>query len=92
MLDADAMPLARLAKVVATGARLNNGGRRGYLAGMQPEVFTKKLRAKPMRCANSGRERDRIRALRVASPNSSGPIRAAKIRHQGLRELSFVSW
>ena len=52
MLDADAMPLARLAKVVATGARLNNGGRRGYLAGMQPEVFTKKLRATPVQCAN----------------------------------------
>lgn len=34
-VEADAMPLARLAHVVATGARLDNVRRRGYLDRMR---------------------------------------------------------
>lgn len=45
-----AMPVYVEASVLALPAVLVNGGRRGYLVGLAPEVFERLLQARPVQC------------------------------------------
>ncbi len=47
-----AMPVCVEASVLALPRILINGGRRGYLVGIAPEVLTRLLAARPVHCAN----------------------------------------
>ena len=46
-----AMPVYVEASVLALPSMLINGGRRGYLLGLAPEVLQRVLQAKPVQCA-----------------------------------------
>ncbi len=48
-----AMPVYVEAGVLALPRILINGGRRGYLVGIAPEVLTRLLGARPVHCANA---------------------------------------
>ncbi len=47
-----ALPVYVEASVLALPALLINGGRRGYLVGLAPEVLTRLLNAQPVHCAS----------------------------------------
>ena len=46
-----AMPVVVQASVLSLPRLLINGGRRGYLVGLAPEVLTRLLNARPVDCA-----------------------------------------
>ncbi len=48
-----AMPVYVEAGVLALPRILINGGRRGYLVGLEPQVLVRLLDAKPVHCANA---------------------------------------
>ena len=47
-----AMPVFVEATILALPRICINGGRRGYLVGIEPQVLTELLRARPVTCAN----------------------------------------
>jgi len=47
-----AMPVFVEATVLALAKICSNGGRRGYLVGIAPQVLTELLSARPVQCAN----------------------------------------
>jgi len=49
-----AMPVFVEATILALPKICINGGRRGYLVGIEPRVLTELLGAKPVHCANAG--------------------------------------
>ncbi|MCE4553160.1 Cys-tRNA(Pro) deacylase [Pelomonas cellulosilytica] len=49
-----AMPVFVEASILALPKICINGGRRGYLVGIEPKVLTELLAAQPVNCANAG--------------------------------------
>jgi len=49
-----AMPVFVEATILALPKICINGGRRGYLVGISPQVLTELLAARPVNCANAG--------------------------------------